>query len=269
MTTLALQQDHQWVEMNSTIKINTAFATKIVGALQQTGSADDLRIDYIAQNVRELHRQMNVHISDYRLDGRDVINLLRDSACCEDIEQEPQQVYTSNIYYRIKISNFEVRFCMNLRQGEECHTGEFFYFNRYLFNAVFMTPEEVVALLKQASEHYDAWMKEWNKVYLKCRKTAKLKQLSENAIEAYLKLASKNTAVSYYTVDKKSVVEVYFHLHWGMKYMIVVNHTSFKEKIDETLQKVERLNEAMDEMEASGRHLKLTYKEDWQNSITL
>lgn len=265
----AAQWAAAWEAMNNRIDINSALATRIVGALQQTGSADDLRIEYIANNIRELHRQMNIGISEYRLDGRDVIDLLCDKACCEVIEKEPQQVYSSNIYYRIKVSSLEVRFCMNLRQGEECHTGEFFYYSRYLFNAVFMTPEEVVDLLLQASVQYEGWMKEWNKVYLKCRKTAKLKQLSESAIDAYLKLITKETSVSYYTVDRKNVVEVYFHLHWGMKYMITVKHSSFKEKIDEAVARVEDINRSMDEMETQGRHLKLTYKEDWQNSITL
>lgn len=255
--------------MSNSINRNSALATRIVGALQQTGSADELRIEYIAQKVRDEHRRMNIGISEYRLDGRDVIDLLRDKACCETIEQEPQQVYSSNIYYKIKIGKFEVRFCMNLRQGEECHTGEFFYHSRYLFNAVFMTPDEVVDLLLHVAQLYDDWMKEWSRVLSVCRKTAKVKQLSETAIGAYLKVATKDTAVSYYMVERKNVVEIYFHLHWGMKYMVSVPHVGFQEKIDRAVARVESMNEAMDEMEKDGRHLRLTFNEDWQNSIIL
>lgn len=248
----------------------SSFETRLVELLHHKCNGDQieaLREEFVVEKIRDLRNGKDAPIAEYRLDGRDVLDMLRDDYGDEvkvlRVDNNAGGTYWSSDIYDIGIGNLRILFRVSLRNGEECNAAELYYGHCYLFNVIFMTPELVVELIMQAADLYDDWMKTWTRVVQKAQRCAKIKMLSETAIIAYLKNKIIGTNLEYTITDRKDSLDINLKLEWGLKIVIGVNQSDFREKIDEAVCKVNLVNEAMRQLNDVGKVKKVSATDIW------
>lgn len=252
------------------ISERSSYETRLIDVIQRGGGAESveaLRCDFIVDKIREVRQSYDAVMAEYRLDGRDFLDLLRDEygsgVVIDKVEDGQTRSYSVNDFYKISIGKFELMFEMNCRNGEECHTAELYYGKCYAFSAVFLTPERLLEIVDNVSEKYGVWQRQWNRILASAQKKAVIKQLSETAMVAYLRSRLKATGIEYNLRDKKESMEVFFKLDWGLKFKVNLTRTNFREQVDDAINIVLSLKNDMAKANLIGVHKSVSGSDFW------
>lgn len=232
----------------------SSYETLLTDALQHGENTNSIFEAYIVEHIREVRNVHDTVRAEWRTDGRDVLDLLSNY---DDVTITPEEkkntCYSNTNFYIINIGALQLRFGTNNRQGEECHAVELFFGQQYIFNALFMLPEDIADTIIESAEKYPKWTRQWSKMLIKCQKQAKLKTLGEMAIVSYLNNKIGNRDIQYTLTDHKNSLDIYLKINCKQKIKINVPYIGFQSIIDEVVEQVFTTNEALQKLSDYGK----------------